>query len=100
MRKVNKWVQNGNCRLGALFIALAMTTAACGDDSAVAGSQSVNGGDATGGNDGSLSGEDGAAPGDAIGSADGTVTSFVCGNGKCEGPMETAATCPAGSSSR
>ena len=95
MRNVNILVGNSSRSVIAILAALALGTAACGSDAAVVGSQSVGGDDSTSGNDGALSGADSSTgTDDGIATSD-AVVSFVCGNGKCEGPTETSTTCPA-----
>ncbi len=95
MRNVNILVGNSSRAAIAILAALALGTTACGSDAAVVGSQSVGSDDSTSGNDGALSGADTSiGTGDGIATSD-AVVSFVCGNGKCEGPTETSTTCPA-----
>ena len=100
MFKFRNWMNNG--RFGFVVLALALSAGAtgCGDDSAVTGNQSAGGADGAGLGDGALTGDDAGnsdgstAIGDGILTADGVV-STVCGNGKCEGPVENSGNCPA-----
>ena len=85
-------MRNYSVSFVVLLASLLLGAAACGDDTGVSG-VSAESGDTVSGTDGTIAGADGALTDGTVG-VDG-VTSIVCGDGKCDGPSETSANCPA-----